>query len=236
MNAQPAVLVDLSRDYLDAVRNSDDTAEIRARLSGLSTDELAALEPAAAKAFWLNIYNATAQEDLRDNPHLWSSKRTFFGDPRVTVGGHELSLDDIEHGILRHSRWKYGLGYLPRPFPDDFERAHRLPAVDPRIHFGLNCGAESCPVIAPYTAGGVDEELDIDARDFLASTCERRDGTLYVSRLLLYYRGDFGGRAGVYQFLEEHGILENETPRIRYQSYDWSLAVGRFHTRDGGDA
>ena len=45
--------------------------------------------------------------------------------PAVVGAGRSLSLDTIEHGLLRRSRPKLGLGYLPNPLAGRFERSHR---------------------------------------------------------------------------------------------------------------
>lgn len=150
MDSDQARLVDLTRGFLDSVRRDDETDSYRQRLAGSSETVLQEMGEGEAKAFWLNLYNAVAQAALRENPSRWSSKRRFFGRERVGVAGHDLSLDDIEHGILRGSSSKYGLGYLSRLFPDGFERRHRLSSIDPRIHFALNCGAASCPAISQH--------------------------------------------------------------------------------------
>lgn len=229
-------LAERSAAFLRAVRVGDDTGGYVAGFADLDEDRLASLgdDVPAATAFWVNLYNAFVQRRLRDDPAVYDSKRRFFGEAFVEVAGTPLSLDDVEHGILRSSRWKYGLGYLPRVFTGEFERRHRLPAVDPRIHFALNCGAESCPAIAAYSADGVDAELDASTRSFLEQSCERDGDTLQVSRLFLYYRGDFGGRSGIYGFLERHGVLDpGERPRVRYRPYNWTRHVGNY--RDGLD-
>ena len=51
------------------------------------------------------------------------------------------------------------------------------------------------------------------------------EGTvLKVPRLLRWYRGDFGGRAGILALLRRHGLIgPDETPRLRYGHYDWTL-------------
>ena len=84
-------------------------------------------------------------------------------------------------------------------------------------------------LILAYSADGVDDELDVATASFLETETTRTDGRLYVSRLLLYYRGDFGGRAGIYAFLERHGVIDaDERPPIRYKPYDWRLQRGQY--------
>jgi len=223
-------LVEQSREFLLAVKRSEDPTEYVDALADADEGALAALGRDAATAFWLNAYNASVQRALERDPALYEDKSALFGGERLTVAGHDLSLDDVEHGLLRGSKWKYGLGYLPRVFVDGFERRHRLDGPDPRIHFALNCAAASCPPIAAYSADGVDDELDAATRSFLDSECTYDDrGRLAVSRLFLYYRGDFGGRRGVYAFLREHGVLgDDERPRITYDPYDWTRKLGHY--------
>jgi hypothetical protein len=223
-------LVSDSRAYVLATKREEPTGDHRRALADADDDALDALEENEALAFWMNVYNAAVQDALQRDPGLFEDKSRLFGDPLVTVAGHDCSLDDVEHGILRGSKTKYGLGYLPRLFVDDFERRHRFPEADPRIHFALNCAAASCPPIAAYSADGVQTELDRTVAGFLESDCEYDDrDRLAVSRLFLYYRGDFGGRAGIYAFLREHGVLDDdERPRVTYKPYDWTRKLGHF--------
>ncbi|MFW5965105.1 MAG: hypothetical protein ACOCQM_09570 [Natronomonas sp.] len=46
---------------------------------------------------------------------------------------------------------------------------------------------------------------------------------------MLWFRGDFGGRCGILQFLREYDVIPaSATPDIHYADYDWSLDAGRF--------
>ena len=219
----------LAAEFLAAVRRGEPTADLRSALANLPESALAAMDRDAATAFWLDVYNGYVQYHLDRKPSLYDSKRRFFGGKRIRVAGHQLSLDDIEHGLLRGSKSKYGLGYLPRLRPSAFERRHRLADADPRIHFAVNCGAVSCPPILTYSAERIDAELDVATTAYLENETRREHGALSVPRLLLYYRGDFGGRAGIYAFLERHGVLEpGERPKIRYRSYDWTRQRGQY--------
>jgi hypothetical protein len=106
---------------------------------------------------------------------------------------------------------------------------------DWRIHFALNCGAASCPPIAAYTAEGIDEELDLATESYLSQEVEydRETGRVEVPRLMLWYRGDFGGKSGIYRILYEFDCIpEGATPKLGYREYDWDLELGRFRTQD----
>jgi len=227
----PAAVADASTRLLEAVRTGEETAQLVAFLAELEESALDELDDDAAKAFWLNVYNAFVQLRLAEDADRFADRRQFFGAEELTVAGADLSLDDVEHGILRRSKSKFGLGYLPSPFPGAFERRHRLESVDPRIHFALNCGAASCPPILAYEAESVDDALDVAAESYLATEVEYDPdaGVAEVPRLLLWYRGDFGGRRGIYRHLRRYGpVPADATPKVRYRRYDWSLAPGRF--------
>lgn len=71
-----------------------------------------------------------------------------------------------------------------------------LLAIDPRIHFGLNCGAKSCPPVKKFTASAIDEELRVVALAF----CELDDNvkideaasSIKLSKIFSWYKTDFG--------------------------------------------
>ena len=68
-----------------------------------------------------------------------------------------MSLDKIEHGIIRKSKIKYIQGYFSKWFPDKFEKLFRMKKLDNRIHFALNCCTKSCPQIRLYTPKDIDK-------------------------------------------------------------------------------
>ncbi|MFC4356639.1 DUF547 domain-containing protein [Halobium salinum] len=230
----------LSRTLLEGVKRGADTADSRRRLAALDTDALlAALDTDARRlAFWCNVYNGYAQHLLDADPGRWDRRWLFFRRSLVPVAGRSLSLDDIEHGVLRRSMSSLGLGYLPRLRPSEFERRARVDERDPRIHFALNCGAASCPPVASYDADAVDNQLDLAAGGYLDATVEYDDeaDVARVPRLLLWYRGDFGGRSGVIDFLREYDAIPvDASPTLRYLGWDWSLSRGGFEERSGSE-
>lgn len=66
----------------------------------------------ARKTFWINVYNAATQTTLKAAPDRYKSRSRFFKAKLVTIAGERLSLDNIEHGILRRSKNKLSFGYL----------------------------------------------------------------------------------------------------------------------------
>ncbi|MFC7078573.1 DUF547 domain-containing protein [Haloarcula halophila] len=226
----------LAQDLLVACKRGDPTHELRAALAALDDDDLRPLrtDRQTALAFWLNCYNAGTQLLLAEQPALYDSSFRFvrfFWAPAITVAGTSLSLDRIENGLLRGGRSQYGLGYLPKLLVTTFEHRHRLPDCDPRIHFALNCGAESCPVIRAYDPERIDEQLDLATRRYLASTVahDAVENVVRVPRVFLWFRGDFGGTAGIRAFLREYdAIPDGVAPKLRHLPWDWSKAAGKF--------
>jgi len=227
--------VALAQRLLLAVRAGDlatADAAIEA-LAGLSQAALGAALPddRARIATWLNLYNAATQRLFAAAPDGYARRANFFRQAAVTVAGTPLSLDTIEHGLLRRSRPKLGLGFVGTPFAGRFERRFRVDRVDPRVHFALNCAAASCPPIAAYAPERLDAQLDLATRAYLAASIRDDGRTLTVPRVFLWFAGDFGGPPGIRRFLARHGVA-TETRRLRPAGWDWTPAPDAWHTDD----
>jgi len=178
------------------------------------------------KAFWINVYNGLIYARLSKKPELYNDRDAFFSDKSLLVAGVALSFDDIEHDILRKSTWKYSFGYLPSFFSGDFEYENEVKTLDPRIHFALNCGAESCPAVRVYHFEDIHEQLDSSAKIFLSNTSayNESENSVSVTALLHWFRGDFGGTDGIFEMLEKYDIIPPDArPEIDYQEYDWQI-------------
>lgn len=222
---------DTARALLAAALRGGDAAAPRALLAAWDARALAAALPSDADriAFWMNVYNAAVRIRLAHDPGLYRRRLRFFSAPAIVVAGRPLSPNAIEMGILRRSAFVAGLGYVHNPLPGRFERLHRVRRVDPRIHFALDCGARSCPPIRAWDPATLDGDLEAATAAYLrANTALSADrGTLVVPRLLLWYRGDFGGRGAIHALLRRHGLLgDGPAPRIRHGAYDWTLDLG----------
>lgn len=184
---------------------------------------------AAKKAFWLNVYNAFVQKLLSENSEKYKNRHAFFSDKQILIAHHKLSLDDIEHGMLRRSKIKWSLGYLNKPFAGKFEKAFRVDTLDNRIHFALNCGAKSCPPIAYYDPAKIDMQLRLATANYLKNETEY-DTTvniIYLPKIMDWFRGDFGGKKGMKKMLNEYGVIKNDVT-IRFKKYDWTLFLNNY--------
>lgn len=226
----------LSADLLYAVKTDGDPEAFERRLAAFDRSQLRRSLCGRARrlAFWLNCYNAYLQLRCEADPSVFEGgsleRWKFYARDRVPIAGVRLSLADIEHGLLRGSKHPWGLGYLPRPFPSPFEREFRLESVDPRIHFALSRIGETGPPSTVFSASDVDEELDLTTEWYLEETVVYDAGSniVRVPFVFLWYRGDFGGGAGVLEFLREYDALPERTPRLEYESVygeDWSVDI-----------
>ncbi|MBX2831736.1 MAG: DUF547 domain-containing protein [Rhodospirillales bacterium] len=173
-------------------------------------------------AYWINLYNALTVKvvldhypvasirDIDISPGLFSSGP--WGKKLITVEGRTLSLDDIEHRILRPI-WN-----------------------DPRIHYVVNCASIGCPALArnAYRAEVIDDQLDQAATDFINHPRAVRsdgEGGFVLSSLYDWYRGDFGKSDAdfiahllAYAGADLAGMLGNvEDFDIARYEYDWAL-------------
>jgi hypothetical protein len=224
----------LSQEFLYAVRTGKPTSNYISALQQVKDEVLLKqLETDEARtAFWLNLYNAYVQVHLKNNRKLYMQRNRFYASRMIIFASRYISLDDIEHGVLRRSAFKWSLGYLRNPFPSAFEKKFRVSKMDHRIHFALNCGAASCPPIAFYKPEDIRAQLDVAAAAYLTGECiyDSHKNTVTVPRILLWFRGDFGGRKGILQLLQIHEVIPpGQKPSIRYKVYDWSLQLEKYY-------
>ncbi len=186
-------------------------------------------------AFWINVYNGYTQHFLKSDPSLYLANRSrYFGLDQIAIAGTRVSLEDIEHGVLRRGATIYTLGHVRLLWlRRAFVRRFALVSVDYRIHFALNCGARSCPAVLPYTAEAVDQQLDASSRHYLQreSQFDASTHTVAVPALLRWFSADFdGGSARAKRdILRRHGVLAADAaPRLTYRPYDWTLQIENY--------
>ncbi len=224
---------DLSMTLIDAARNDKPYDDLLEKLVNVNEDVLAKelKTDDQKKAFWMNIYNAHIQFFLKKNPDFYKGRNAFFHDEMITVAGKKLSFDDIEHGIIRRSKSKLSLGFLPSLRVDAYEKKFRTKKVDGRVHFALNCGAKSCPAVAAYDYKKLDEQMDASTKIHLqgTTTYDKETNTANITRLFSWFRGDFGNKKKVIKFLKKYEAIPNDiTPSINYNVYDWTLWIDNY--------
>lgn len=209
-----------------------DRPALKAYLGALSAVPRSAFDgwtKPAQMAFLINAYNAfTVELILTKYPGLDSIRDlgSLFSTPWkpawIPLLGDTVSLDGIEHGMLRA--------------PGRYD--------DPRIHFAVNCASVGCPMLREeaFTAARLDAQLDEQAARFLSDRTRNRwnaqRGRLEVSKIFDWYGDDFRqGHRGIRSlpgFLAGYAdrLADDEAGRARvrggqaeiaFLDYDWSL-------------
>lgn len=224
----------VSQEFLYAIRSGDmvKAEQLNTQIKTLNPDSLAQelKNDERKKAFWINCYNAYVIYMLKKDSNLYEDRSAFFTKKRILIAGKELSLDDIEHGILRRSRNKLSLGYLGKLRVPKFEKKFRVKKVDYRIHFALNCGANSCPPVAFYSSDKIEEQLTLAESGFLeeSSKVNHEKKEAIITPLMSWFRADFGGKKGIKKILIKNEIIPNKKYSIKFDSYDWTLNISNY--------
>lgn len=192
----------------------------RAALSALIRTAEAARPSAMGRedafAFWANLYNAVTVDvivarypvrSIRDIRSEGLSLKGLIGPwqtKRVTVEGRRLSLDDIEHGIMRPT------------------------FRDARVHYAVNCASIGCPNLLPraWRAATLDADLDAAARAYVGHPRGVRVTTqgLRLSSIYRWYAEDFPDLRGhLLQYAPAASATAIRSAPILGYDYDWSL-------------
>jgi len=189
-------------------------------LSSLQATDISQLERSAAIAFLINLYNALTIEQIIQKDPIESVRPKILGVPNMasfllffsknvyTLNGQQVSLNNIEHDILR----------------DRYQ--------EPRIHFALVCASESCPQLrsSAYRPDQLEQQLTEDVHQFINNPAKMRydekNRTLYCSKIFKWYESDFVAQAGsvldyIQPYLSQQKIAADT--KIEYLPYDWSL-------------
>jgi hypothetical protein len=171
------------------------------------------------RAYWINLYNALTLKVILEHYPVSTIRKInispgFFssgpwGRKLIKVEGEYLSLDDIEHRILRPI-WK-----------------------DPRLHYGVNCASIGCPNLQAkaFTAANGEILLDKAAGEYINHPrgAQFQNQRLIVSSIYRWFKDDFGGDdPGVIEHLKRYAkghlrTLLTGVEIIDDDDYNWSL-------------
>jgi len=209
------VYVVASPDGVNRVRYSAVTKADRAALDDyiamLERTDVASLARNEQIAFWFNLYNAATIRLILQNPSVASIRdiKKPWDTNVATVLGRPLTLNQIEHGVIR-------------PI-----------ARDPRIHYAVNCASIGCPNLSldAYSGSGLDGQLDAAARAYVNHPrgVNVAGGKVRVSKIYGWYRDDFGkDDAAVLAHLRAFADPALEArlkgvTKISGYDYDWRL-------------
>lgn len=165
-------------------------------------------------AFWINAYNALAIKGIIDglSPSGFFSRITYFRSTDYKLAGRDINLYDLEHDII-------------------------IPFGDPRAHFAIVCASASCPnlVSEAYVAKKLEQQMEDNTRRFINNEFKNQFDTekkvARVSKIFEWFTEDFENHSGsVQKFLAAYvedstlaKLLAEDTLRLQYLNYDWSL-------------
>lgn len=199
-----------------------DRQELKSYLRTMSQVTISSYSRAEQLAFWINLYNTITIDLVLDRYPVKSIRDIAISPGLLSFGpwdkklirieSEELSLNDIEHRILRPI-WQ-----------------------TPNLHYALNCASLGCPRLVPeaYTASNANALMEQGAFDFINGHGVRFDGRkLIVSSIYAWFTEDFGGtEAGVLNHLRRyaqpqlHDRLDG-VQSIDGDAYDWRLNDAR---------
>jgi Protein of unknown function, DUF547 len=203
----------------------EDHGALKAYVRRLTRVAPATLSAPEQFALLANLYNAKTIDIVLDHYPVESIKdislgggltALFSGGPWkakvMQIGGTPLSLDDIEHGILR------------------------TVFKDARVHYALNCASIGCPDLLgeAFVGDRLNEQLDKAAKAYVnhARGVRVRDGQVVASSIYKWFGEDFGGERGVLRHFRKYALpalrkaLEG-AGRINGYDYDWTLNDAR---------
>ena len=209
-------------DYAALKANPEHTARLVDYLASLQSLDPRKYSRAEQKAYWINLYNALTVRIVLDAYPVSSIRRIsdsllggliFSGpweDVCANVAGLDLTLDDIEHGILRP--------------------IYR----DSRIHYGVNCASLGCPNLigTAFTAANTESLLDAGAREYVnhpRGVDFVDEDFIVISSVYSWFVEDFGGsEAGVLEHLAQYAKEELAQRLRKFEGsveyeYDWDL-------------
>ena len=221
-------------DYA-ALAASRERERLAACLAGLEAFDVRRMHVPGQMAFWINVFNAGV---LRDVPELEAASsarevQAFFERPRLRIGAHGYSLDDVEHGLLRGNVAKPGRSRAPMERGDP--RLESMPIVfDERIHFALHSASRSSPPLRVFGEGKLDRQLEEATADYIRRgvRIERQGALILLPRLFRWFAEDFGGDSGIVEFvvarIEDQAAVEMVDRRLgrvklQYAEFDWTL-------------
>jgi len=215
-------------DYRSFLRQQTELDRYLDGLSGVTQKDYAAWQKPQQLVFLINAYNAfTIKLILSKYPNLESIKDlgSFFSSPWekrfFSLLGKQLSLDDIEHGLIRQ--------------PGVFD--------EPRIHAAVVCASIGCPGLRDeaFVFEKIDAQLEDSLRRFLFDRSRNRYNAetdrLEVSKIFDWYGDDFidyRGYTSVSGVFGEYAELlaDNKAVQLRikagevpleFLNYNWRL-------------
>lgn len=211
-------------DYARWHKSSEDRKALDGYVANLAARKPSTMPRGDALAYWGNLYNAVTLKVILDRYPVssirdikssggWFDFKSYTGpwrEERVTVEGKKLSLDNIEHDVMRPT------------------------FKDPRVHYVVNCASFGCPNLMDraWRAATLEADLEAAARAFINHSRGVEvlpSGGLRVSSIYKWFIADFGGDdASLLKHFRTYAKPElaarlTATTKVETDGYDWTL-------------
>jgi hypothetical protein len=163
-------------------------------------------------AFYINTYNIFTIKLIIDYKPTGSIKdigswfNPVWQKPAGVLSGNVISLDTIEHKILR-------------------------PMNEPRIHFAITCASMSCPDIRkePYESNKLESQLEEQTLSFINNEEKgiKLDGeNIYISKIFDWFSEDFSSNnqdIDILRFIAQYKMEAGRFSHYKTLDYNWKL-------------
>lgn len=164
------------------------------------------IQKQAKLSFWINAYNFFTLVDVQAHFPISSMKQIGWKQKNHVVNGKRLSLDKIEHALIR-------------------------PLGEAKIHFAINCASVGCPSLRSevYTPQNLQHELVASVKNSLKNPLHLRpyEGGFFSSKgvsatkIFSWFGNDF---KSVAEFVNKFGPKTLTQKKVHTNiDYDWRL-------------
>lgn len=203
-------------DYATLSATPEDMALLNAYIEHMAEQTPSTFSRDDAIVYWANLYNALTVQVVAQNYPVKSIRKIKSGyragpwkRELVSVEGSALSLDNIEHDILRPTY------------------------QTPLVHYMVNCASIGCPNLksTPWQSATLATDQEAAARAYINSSrgAKISNGRLQVSSIYKWFKADFGGNtAGVLSHLNKYADIDLQVAlegrrKIDKYTYDWAV-------------
>jgi len=190
--------------------SSSDKQNLKDYIRELSSIDPLQLSKAQQYAYWVNLYNSLTVDLILDAYPVQSITKLgglfSFGpweEEVVVINNKKLTLNDIEHRILRPI-WQ-----------------------DPRTHYAVNCASLGCPNLQTqaFTATNSEQLLEQAANSFINSDkgVKVTGKQVRLSSIYEWFATDFGSQSDLINHLARYRPELSSLKGDFEYDYDWTL-------------
>ncbi|CAN8073843.1 unnamed protein product [Agarophyton chilense] len=188
--------------------------------------------PSFKQASFYNLYNILIfhAKLVYGHPTDLLKRSKFFNEAAYIIAGKKITSVELEHSVCRRTMTA-----------SDDRYGWMLAEKDPRMHFILNCGAQSCPPILPLESENVDSQLKKATSAFIENNCDvdLTAKTVSLSRLWKWFRPDFTPSStsddDLIRWISERASEAKREELEKVTASDYKIKFKVYNWADNGD-